>query len=99
MREPFDVYSDQSYVQVSPYGAAILLKLTGISTSELGDRAPSIEVGTVRLSVEHLKTLVFAIKRQVKELEDRMNMRVMVPNAVLEKLKIAREDWEDFWRR
>lgn len=96
-REPFDVYADQFTVTITPFGANLTFSLREAHPSA-GKAPSSQELGTVRMSVEHLKTMVMLIRRQVKQVEDSTGLKVEVPRQVLNQLQISPEDWDTFWK-
>ena len=55
-------------------------------------------LGTVRMSNEHLKAMVFILRRQILQFEQSQGVQCDVPTQVLSQMQIAREDWDAFWR-
>lgn len=99
MAEPFDEYADQFTVTIGGYGSSLTFMRTNRKPSAPGSNPQSDDIGTIRMSVEHLKTMVFVIHRHVIQAENNMGVQVPVPAMILNTLQIAPEDWERFWRR
>lgn len=94
---PVDAYADQLGINIGPFGCALNF---GVSTSfpPLGGGAVAGQpVATVRMSLEHLKTMAFLLRRQLLHYERESGVRVPVPQDVLNQLRIGREDWEECW--
>ena len=97
MSEPFDVYADQFTITITPFGAN--LSFAVVEAHPSAGRAPQSErQGTVRMSVEHLKTMVMVIRRQILQVEQGAGFSAEVPRNILNQLQIPFEDWESFWR-
>ena len=95
--EPFDVYADQFTITITPFGANLSFGIR--EAHPVQTRPPASEhLGTVRMSVEHLKTMIMMIRRQVRQVEEGSGVRVEVPREVLNQLQISPEDWDSFWR-
>jgi len=95
-REPFDVYADQFTVTLTPFGANLSFAVREPHPS--GARAPQAEhLGTMRMSIEHLKTMVMIVRRQVLQVENETGVKAEVPRAILSQLNIPAEDWDSFW--
>lgn len=97
MADPFDIYADAFTITVTAWGANLSFQLGDAHPSPQTIRQPD-RLGTVRMSIEHLKTMVFMLKRQVQLHEQNNGVTVEVPTQVLSQLGIAREDWDAFWR-
>lgn len=99
LRAPFDEYADQFTVTITPFGANLSFAVREAHPAG-GVRVPqSIHLGTIRMSIEHLKTMVVIIRRQVMEVEAQTNVKADVPVQILNQLQIAPEDWQNFWKR
>ncbi|MBI4312769.1 MAG: hypothetical protein HY681_13460 [Chloroflexi bacterium] len=93
----FDVYADAFTITITPFGANLSFSLREAHPSL--SRTPQMtQLGTVRMSVEHLKTMVMIMRRQVLQVEAQMGVRAEVPREVLNQLGVSPEDWESFWR-
>ena len=97
MSEPFDIYADAFVVTLTPWGANLSFQLHEAHPAPQRE-SPSTRLGTVRMSIEHLKTMIFMLKQQVLLHEGNHGVSVDVPTQVLAQLGIAREDWDVFWR-
>ena len=95
-REPFDQYADQFTVSLSPFGANISFGLREAHPTP-GRAQQSVPLGTMRMSIEHLKTMTFMLRKQVMNFETETGLHVGVPSNVLNQLGIAPEDWNGFW--
>lgn len=96
-REPFEEYSDSFTITLTPFGANLSFAVREAHPSS--GKPPKIDhLGTLRMSVEHLKTMVMIIRRQILEVEDQTGIKAEVPRDILQQLRIAPEDWEAFWK-
>ena len=98
MPEPFDVYADAFSITVTPWGANLSFQLHEPHPSRQTITQPGT-LGTVRMSIEHLKAMVFMLRRQVLQHEQSTGVKVDVPTQVLATLGIGRDDWDPFWRQ
>lgn len=98
MSEPFDVYVDQLMIAIGPYGIALNFKKTSAKPVAPGTAQQGEDVGTIRMSLEHLKIMTFLIKRQVDEAQSQMGIDVQIPIRLMNDLRIAPEDWQKFWQ-
>jgi hypothetical protein len=97
MPEQFDVYTDAFLVTVTPFGASLSFERREPHPSQTA--APVMtRLGTIRMSVEHLKLMTIMLKRQVKLAEEEGGVEFDVDTRILSQLHIAREDWDSFWR-
>lgn len=95
--QPFDVYADAFLITLSPFGANVSFEIREAHPS--AQRAQTTtRLGTVRMSLEHLKVMVVMMIKQVKALEEQSGVRYEVPTNVLSQLQIAPEDWDTFWK-
>lgn len=99
MADLFDEYIDQFTSNLGPYGVALSFQRTGPKPIAPGSTPQAAEVGTIRMSVEHLKSMAYVLVRQIRDAESQLGITIPVPHAVLNQLRIAPEDWESFWRR
>ena len=99
MAERFDVYSDQVGVQLGPYGASLNFAQADPHPVVPGTMPKSVDLGTVRMSLEHWKVMTFLFKRQLQDLESQLGMTIPIGVKVLNGLQIAPEDWDKFWKR
>ena len=96
-KEPFDIYADQFTLTITPFGANLSFAVREAHPS--AGRAPqSRELGTVRISVEHLKTMVMILRTQVLKVEHESGVKAEVAIPILNQLGIPLEDWENFWK-
>lgn len=93
-----DVYADQVAIHMGPFGCAINFSLSNAVPPPPGGAIQGEIVSTVRMSHEHLKVMVFLLRRQMLEFEGRTGVRVPIPQQVLNQLRIGREDWDACWR-
>ncbi len=97
MSEPFDVYADAFIVSVNPFGANLSFELREAHPSPNAP-SPLRRLGTIRMSVEHLKLMAMMLRTQVRNLESGSGVKYEIDNRVLSQLGIAREDWDSFWK-
>ncbi len=96
-REPFDLYTDQFTITITPFGANLTFHLREPHPS--AGKVPQAQtLGTMRSSVEHLKTMVMIIRTQILSVEEQFGVKAEVPRELLNQLKIPIEDWEAFWK-
>ena len=98
MSDPFDIYSDVFAISITPWGANLSFQLREAHPTKVSPKQPK-QHGTVRMSNEHLKTLIFLCTRQVKKFERDNGVQCQVPNQVLAQLGIAPDDWDAFWQQ
>lgn len=96
-REMFDEYADQFTITITPFGANLSFAVREPHPSA-GRPPASRNLGTIRMSVEHLKTMVMIIRRQILLVESETGVRAEVPPNILNQLQIAPDDWNTFWR-
>ena len=96
MPDPFDLYADAFTVTVTPWGANLSFQLREAHPSPTSIQQPA-HLGTIRMSNEHLKTMIFVLRRQVMLHQEGNGISHEVPTQVLSQLGIAREDWDAFW--
>jgi len=96
--EPFDTYVDQFQVVMSPWGAVLNFSVTAPKPPAPGQVPAALDVGSLRMSTEHLKALVFIARRQVLQVEKAAALSHPVAIEVLNQLGISPEDWDTFWR-
>ena len=93
----FDVYADQFTITITPFGAN--LSFAKLEPHPSPGRTPQTEIlGTVRMSVEHLKTIVMIIRRQILKVEGEVGVKAEVPRTILNQLGISPDDLDTFWR-
>ncbi len=95
MPEPIDVYADSFTVTTGAYGGVVSFSLSPAHPSQ-GSPIPPERVATIRMSLEHMKTMIFVMRRQLIRHERDSGVRVDVPSQVLSQLQIPREDWDTF---
>lgn len=95
--ETFDEYADQFTITITPFGAN--LSFGAREPHPATARTPQTEhLGTIRMSVEHLKVMTMVIRKQILQVERESGVKAEVSNMVLNQLQIPAEDWETFWR-
>jgi hypothetical protein len=97
MPEPFEIYADAFTVTVGAWGSNISFQLREPHPEATSIKQPE-RLGTVRMSNEHLKAMVFILKRQIAQFEQGQGVQCDVPTQVLSQMQIAREDWDAFWK-
>ena len=96
--EAFDVYTDQFTITITPFGANLSFSVAEPHPSP--GRAPQTKnLGTVRMSVEHLKTMVMIIRRQIIMVENQTGVKAEVPRNMLNQFQISPDDWDTFWQQ
>ena len=94
--EPFDVYSDYTSYWINHWGTNICFFLNSPLPNVEGRRDTAL-LGTVRVSNEHLKILLFNMCRTLVSEEQRTGASYDATDEVLEGAGISREGWSRFW--
>ena len=95
--EPFDLYSDAFTITITPFGANLTFAVREPHPA-VGRQQQTTNLGTVRMSNEHLKTMVMIIRRQVIQVEEKTGVKAEVPRDVLNQMGIGPDDWDLLWR-
>ena len=98
MSEQFDVYSDEFQINMNPWGSVLNFGVSNPQPLAPGQMPNPTRLGTVRMSTEHLKCLVFLCWRQIKQVERSTGLEYPLPLEVLNSLQISLEDWQSFWK-
>lgn len=96
MDGPFDIYCDAFTITITPWGANMSFDLREPHPAPTSIQQPK-RLGTIRMSNEHLKTLIFMLRQQMMKYEEETGARAEVPTQILAQLGIAPEDWDVFW--
>ena len=96
--KPFDEYIDAYVAAPTPYGVAITFLRSAPKQAAPGTPPQREDIGSVRMSYEHLKIMVFLLRRLVKEVEQQTGTIYQLPVGLLNDLRVAPEDWEKFWK-
>lgn len=99
MPDTLDIYSDQIQVNIGPYGSTLNFMLSSPLPPPPGSPIPAERLATVRMSLEHLKTMLFIIRQQLLLYERQSGVHVDVPASILNSLNISREDWDWLWKQ
>lgn len=99
MPEPFDEYVDQITMGVNAYGIILNFRKTSAIPVAPGTSPIAVDVGSIRMSLEHFKVMAYLLKRQVNEVESQFGITIPLPPQVMNAMKIAPEDWDMFWKR
>ena len=95
--EPFDLYSDAFTITLTPFGANLTFNVREPHPAQA--RVPEqTTLGTIRMSIEHLKTIIMLARRQVLQIERETGVKFEVSSNVLNQLGVSMEDWEALWR-
>jgi hypothetical protein len=97
MTEAIDVYADQVGVNLGPFGCALNFAVSAPLPAPGGAVVSGQPIATVRMSLEHLKLMVFLLRRQLKEYERGSGVQIAIPQDVLNQLRVGREDWNECW--
>lgn len=96
-QEPFDAYSDQFTITLTPFGANLSFSVREAHPSPTVP--PQIKkIGTIRMSTEHLKSMVFIMRRQVLQVEAESGVKAEIPISTMNQMGIAPEDWDNLWK-
>ncbi|HHV54425.1 MAG TPA: hypothetical protein GXX55_03105 [Firmicutes bacterium] len=94
-----DIYCDQFQSSIGPYGCVLNFSVSQPIPPAPGSPMGYVRRATVRMSLEHLKVMLFILLRQVKQYETEQGVTVEVPKFLLNQLGIPLEDWEAVWGR
>ena len=95
--EEFDKFADQFTITITPFGANLSFSVREAHPSP--GRPPQAKtLGTIRMSVEHIKTMVMILRRQIRQVETQTGVKAEVPQEILNQLQISKEDWDEFWK-
>jgi hypothetical protein len=98
MPEPLDAYADQFQVVLGPFGCTLNFLVTDATPASPGSVPQPTRIASIRMSMEHLKSIAFLVARQVKQVERTTGVRAEVSIQILNQMQISPEDWNDFWR-
>lgn len=98
-REAPDLYCDQFQSNIGPYGCILNFLTTQPTPPVPGNSLTSVRRATIRMSLEHLKVMVFLLLRQVRQFEAEQGIRIEIPRKLLNEMGIGFEDWEAVWGR
>ena len=99
MTDPIDVYVDQFQVSTGPYGSTLNFLISEPTPPAPGSSPKNERLATIRMSLEHLKAMIFVLRNQVKLHERQTGTTIQLPIQVLNSLGISPEDWDSFWRK
>lgn len=92
-----DVYADQFGLNIGPFGCSINFSISSAMPPPPGGAVQGQSLGTVRMSLEHLKVMTYLMRRQLLEFERTTGVQVPVAREVLNQLRIGPEDWTECW--
>ena len=95
--EQFDEFADQFTITITPFGANLSFAMREAHPSP-GKSPQAQTLGTIRMSVEHLKTMVMILRCQIREVETKTGVKAEVPQEILNQLQISKDDWDEFWK-
>ena len=98
MAEAFDIYSDYVTFRTTHWGTTLSFHLQDVVPSDDGSWGQQLQ-GTVRMSNEHLKVVLFILARNMRTQEINTGARYDATNEILEQLGVPREDWNHFWEQ
>jgi hypothetical protein len=93
---PVDVYTDQVGLNIGPFGCTLNFSVSP-QVQMPGGGVAGTPVATLRMSLEHLKLMVFMLRRQLVKYEQDNGVRIPIPREVLSTLRIGLEDWQECW--
>ena len=99
MPEPFDEYIDQFTLGGGALGLSLNFQRSSPKPSAPGSTPSAHEVGSIRMGLEHFKVMAFLMKRQVEDVEGQLGIVIPIPVGLMNALKIAPEDWDNFWKK
>ncbi len=97
-QQPFDLYADAFTVTITPFGANLSFALREAHPTA-SNKPPELKhLGTMRMSVEHLKMIVWLTRQQIRLVEGQLGTRAEVPIPILNQLNVPPQDWQEFWK-
>lgn len=97
MAESLDAYCDSFLLTLGPYGASLSFQLSLPHPDPTSPAVPT-KVATIRMSIEHAKTMAMIMKRYIQRFEEQEGVQARVSPRVLAQLGIGPEDWDTFWK-
>lgn len=97
MPDPVDFYSDSVGLNVGPFGCVLNFGVSHAMPAPPGVPPQTTHLASVRMSLEHLKTMAYILRNQVRQYERQAQLTVPVPQEVLNALRIGPEDWRECW--
>ena len=94
MTEVPEVYSDAFAISTGPWGVLLTFQSRDSASPETLNA-----LSRVRMSTEHLKSVVFIAWRNILGYEKTNGVRYDVPEEVLSAIGIPQNEWDEFWRR
>jgi hypothetical protein len=80
------------------HGCAVNFLLSPSVPPAPGTPPHSDPVATIRMSLEHLKVMIFLLHRQLVQFEQQTKISIPIPVAALASLQIRQENWQTFWQ-
>ena len=96
-KQPFDLYADAFTISITPFGTNLSFAVREPHPSSAAPKVPT-QLGTIRMSTEHMKALIWICRKQIRQVEGQMAVTAEVPQAILNQLGISPDEWSDFWR-
>jgi hypothetical protein len=96
MAEPFDTYSDYVSFWTTHWGTNLVFYSQAPVPDPDGSRQQNLH-GTVRMSNEHLKVVLYVIARNLAQHEIRTGANYDATAEILAQMGVPKEDWERFW--
>ena len=96
MPEPFDIYSDYVTFRTTHWGTNLSFHLLEVSPSPDGNWGQNLQ-GTVRMSNEHLKVVLFMLARNLRQQETNTGARYDATDEILNQMGVPRDEWNRFW--
>lgn len=97
MAEPLDAYADSFMISMGPYGVSLSFQASP-PHPDPSSPTPPTRIATIRMSIEHAKTMVMIMRRHIQQFEEQAGVHVPVTPRLLNQLGIAPEDWDAFWK-
>ena len=99
--EPFDIYSDYTTFWMNHWGMAVSFFLQpGVRSTPTEDAAQIGKLlGTVRLSNEHMKSVLFSMARTIVSEEDRTGANYDLTDELCRQMGVSTDQWTSFWNR
>lgn len=97
--EKFECFADTFKLSLSPWGANLTFGLSAAgSIVEPETQKRPVDLGTIWMSNELLKLMVFALRNYLIQHESQNMMQYNVPSWVFSQMGIDPAEWHLFWQ-
>jgi len=89
-----DIYCDQMTLAQTPYGLTLTFALSPSTPPAIPTQAQPDPQVIVRMSLEHAKVMVMALRKHLKQYElEHLGDPIKIPATVLQQMQLSPDDW------